>query len=265
MIQSMLPDSQLKDMIREYYLVDLKYNGKTKQIPIVDDCCHDIIFYTQANAELIYGEEEIIEKIDCKLFSILGLTPPYRLKYKDELTFFTIKFQPWMNHIFFGNLKHGGIVNLEHHHPKLLSTLKEVERGDELETTLEKVNQYFKDQNVELSPKLNLVKLICEFIYDKKGMVKVKDISFHFKKSRQYINKIFKEEVMSSLKTFITSVRIVSLVKQKSKSEELSLTELAYDYDYFDQAHFINDFKKVCGVTPSQYFGDLPEFILRHD
>jgi len=154
---------------------------------------------------------------------------------------------------------------LEDHFSELKPVFNEIEQNDKTESSLEEVNKYFTTLDIELSPKIEMVKLICEFILDSKGMVKVKEISIHFKKTRQYINKIFKEEVMCSLKTFITSVKIVSLVKQKSKSEEQSLTELAYDYGYFDQAHFINDFKKVCGITPSQYFGDLPDFILRHE
>lgn len=156
-------------------------------------------------------------------------------------------------------------MNLEEEYPALNSILNETENRDKIDNILKNSNQYFIGQNIELSPKEEMVKLICEFIYHNQGMVKVKDISTHFGKSRQYINKVFKEVVMCSIKTFLTSVRIVSLVKQKSKSENLNLTQLAYDYGYFDQAHFINDFKKVCGVTPSQYFGDLPDFILRHD
>ena len=265
MIASFKPYLNLKDIIKEYYLISIYDFDETKLIPIVDDCCHDIIFYSQAKAKLIYGEMGNVQKIECHLFTILGLTPPYVLKFEDELTFFTIKFQPWMNHFFFGHIKQNGIVNLEEKYPALNSILNETENRDKIKNILKSNNQYFIDQNIELSPKLGMVKLICEFINHNQGMVKVKDISTHFGKSRQYINKIFKEEVMCSIKTFLTSVRIVALVKQKSKSEELNLTQLAYDHGYFDQAHFINDFKKVCGVTPGQYFGDLPDFILRHD
>jgi AraC-like DNA-binding protein len=32
------------------------------------------------------------------------------------------------------------------------------------------------------------------------------------------------------------------------------MTELSYESGYFDQSHFINDFKSLCGLTPLQYF-----------
>jgi len=265
MIKSFNPPQHLKTIIREYYVLELQHYGEMKKIPILDDCCHDIIFYKQTNAELVYGNTENIEKIDGKMFTILDVSPPYVLKYKDELTFFTIKFQPWMNNFFFGKLKQNGIVKLDDHYPELNSILKAIEHGNEIENVVENLNRYFENQSIALTPKLEMVKRICDLIYDQKGMVKVKEISAQFNKSRQYINKLFRDEVMCNIKTFATSVRIVDLVKYKSKHKTLSLTQLCYDYGYFDQAHFINDFKKVCGVTPSQYFGDLPDFILRHD
>jgi AraC-like DNA-binding protein len=32
------------------------------------------------------------------------------------------------------------------------------------------------------------------------------------------------------------------------------MTELSCDSGYFDQSHFINDFKSLCGMTPGQFF-----------
>ena len=34
-----------------------------------------------------------------------------------------------------------------------------------------------------------------------------------------------------------------------------SLTEIAYDSAYYDQAHFIKDFKEFTGTTPNKFLG----------
>jgi len=31
---------------------------------------------------------------------------------------------------------------------------------------------------------------------------------------------------------------------------------LSYESGYFDQSHFINDFKSLCDLTPKQYFAE---------
>lgn len=39
----------------------------------------------------------------------------------------------------------------------------------------------------------------------------------------------------------------------KSKNENISLTELAYESAYYDQSHFISDFRKMTGLTPNNF------------
>lgn len=265
MIQSKQPHLDLRDIIREYYLIDLETDNGQKEIPIVDDCCHDIVVFKERKAKLQYGLKGKITDINSKIFTILGLESPYKLRVENSLTFFTIKFQPWMNRFFFGKLNQTGIVSLETNFTELEAIYEQLYAAEKFQDLVELANQYFVKQNIEWTSKMLLVKSVCEYVNENQGLVKVKGISQAFDKSRQYINKIFRQEAMCSLRTFITSVRIMALIKQKAKSEDLSLTQLTYNFGYFDQAHFIKDFKKVCGVTPSSYFENLPEFILRHN
>ena len=38
--------------------------------------------------------------------------------------------------------------------------------------------------------------------------------------------------------------------------EFTSLTSVAYDGDYYDQAHFIKDFKEFTGVSPKNFYAN---------
>ncbi|WP_350340143.1 helix-turn-helix domain-containing protein [Paraflavitalea speifideaquila] len=40
-----------------------------------------------------------------------------------------------------------------------------------------------------------------------------------------------------------------------------SLTDIAYECGYYDQSHFIHDFKEFSGYHPGQYFKGRPEGI----
>jgi AraC-like DNA-binding protein len=35
-----------------------------------------------------------------------------------------------------------------------------------------------------------------------------------------------------------------------------NLTSLAHENEYYDQAHFIKDFKEFTGLTPKEFYGD---------
>ncbi|MFM9944703.1 MAG: helix-turn-helix transcriptional regulator [Bacteroidia bacterium] len=66
---------------------------------------------------------------------------------------------------------------------------------------------------------------------------------------------LFKERVGISPKDFIKIQRIKKGLDFKEHGEE-SLTQLAYHLKYFDQSHFIHDFKESIGLTPKQYFSN---------
>ena len=77
------------------------------------------------------------------------------------------------------------------------------------------------------------------------------DIAAHVYLSRSYVSKIFKEEMECSLTAYINQVRV-----QKSKvllSEEMSLTDVAYNVGFEDQSYYTKVFKKATGISPGQY------------
>lgn len=263
-IQTSLPNKELLHIVREYYFIQIKADNITKQIPIIDDCCYDFIFFKEAKATFIYANIPQKTSITKKIITINNLKPPYKISFDDSLTFFTIKLQPWVNNHFFSHLTERGIIDLESYDPKLLEFYHKIFKKEVSRQIFDFANDLMSYNNFKLTKSMCFVKNICKFIEEKNGIITVNELSEQFKKSRQYLNRIFKKEVMYSLKYYITAVRILNLVKHKSKHKDLALTKLCYDYGYFDQSHFILDFKKVCGVTPSRFFNDLPAFMLRH-
>ncbi len=68
----------------------------------------------------------------------------------------------------------------------------------------------------------------------------------------------FKEYSGFSPKLFSRITRFQSSLDSFGNKDK-SLTDIAYDCDYYDQSHFINDFKEFSGYHPSQYFSGQAE------
>lgn len=76
----------------------------------------------------------------------------------------------------------------------------------------------------------------------------------------RHLTRLFRERCGLSPKRLQRIVRINTAAMLMQRSAGLSLTRLAQELDYFDQAHFIHDFRAVCGVTPGAYQARLSDF-----
>ncbi|MBT3056070.1 MAG: helix-turn-helix transcriptional regulator [Candidatus Thiodiazotropha endolucinida] len=78
-----------------------------------------------------------------------------------------------------------------------------------------------------------------------------------YQKSERWLQKRYAEVYGMSYKQIQSNLRFKQTHQQLwqtlSKRHSINLTELAYRSGYFDQAHFIKDFKRYTGMTPGQY------------
>jgi AraC-like DNA-binding protein len=72
--------------------------------------------------------------------------------------------------------------------------------------------------------------------------------------SRKQLERIFAEHIGISPKQYLKIIRFQFAIFQKQQNNNLNLTELSYNSGYFDQSHFISNFKTLCGMSPKQYF-----------
>lgn len=87
-----------------------------------------------------------------------------------------------------------------------------------------------------------------------KGILKIEDLASESFLSRKQFERTFSDFIGTSPKQFIKIVRFQNAIYEKSQNTELNLTEIAHNCGYFDQAHMINDFKTLSGLTPKNYF-----------
>lgn len=87
-------------------------------------------------------------------------------------------------------------------------------------------------------------------IIGENGNISLRELSNHYGKSGRQLQRYFKKYVGISPKQFISLIRFKALYKEVVIGEE----ELHrfFDFGYYDQTHFIKDFKAQLGITPSK-------------
>jgi AraC-like DNA-binding protein len=97
------------------------------------------------------------------------------------------------------------------------------------------------------------IDFVLDTIMINKGFVNMKDLAANACLSHSQFRRRFKEEIGMSPKEYSKIVRIKNVSEILSQKPNLKLTELAYEFGYYDQAHFIKDFKSVMGTSPKHF------------
>ncbi|MGM0582879.1 MAG: DUF6597 domain-containing transcriptional factor [Bacteroidota bacterium] len=100
---------------------------------------------------------------------------------------------------------------------------------------------------------------ICK-INQMKGLVEINDLALEACYSRKQFERIFSHLIGTSPKQFLKIIRFQHAIHRKSIDNSINLTDLTYQCGYYDQAHMINDFQKLSGMTPKQYFNDCEPY-----
>jgi AraC-like DNA-binding protein len=80
--------------------------------------------------------------------------------------------------------------------------------------------------------------------------------------SRQHLTRLCRAHIGLDAKTFQRTQRLQAVLKtaRTASGRPRDWSELALSFGYFDQSHFINDFRELVGLTPGTYFAAVPFF-----
>jgi hypothetical protein len=73
--------------------------------------------------------------------------------------------------------------------------------------------------------------------------------------SARQLRRLFEFYIGDTPKTFSKVVRFQNILRAKPSTQSLRQNKLFFDMGYYDQAHFIKEFRNFYGVTPSKAFG----------
>ncbi len=83
---------------------------------------------------------------------------------------------------------------------------------------------------------------------------RIKDILHRVNINPRTLRRIFLKRVGLSMKKFIGLLRINHVFELVRNNPGLDLQTISFNCHYFDQAHFIKDFKKIISETPHSFF-----------
>lgn len=112
------------------------------------------------------------------------------------------------------------------------------------------VEQFLLSQLKDIETDRLIVEAV-KLIYETKGTIRIKELNDKLCISQSPFEKRFRKVVGTTAKKFASIVRFNTVLDNLNETK--SLIEICYENNFFDQAHFIRDFKKYTGSTPENF------------
>jgi AraC-like DNA-binding protein len=86
------------------------------------------------------------------------------------------------------------------------------------------------------------------------GQLNVDELAGQLQINRRQLERKFSSAIGLSPKQLSKFIRLQAALKMMNEKKITSLTSLAYENGFYDQAHFIKDFKEFTGVSPKDFY-----------
>ena len=129
----------------------------------------------------------------------------------------------------------------------------EAEKSDDKKINILEDYLFSIYQNSRINYRLNYG---IELIQKQKGITPVKELSNQLNTNYKSLERWFKSKVGLSPKTFSSITRFKFILEEIDHSKEPDWMNLATNYGFHDQSHFIHSFQKYAGLTPEQYWSN---------
>ena len=112
---------------------------------------------------------------------------------------------------------------------------------------IEKIRQ----RNNSINP---ILEKSTRLIFQSKGNIMMKELAIECHTTQRTMQRIFRQYYGIKPKQYAQQRRLRYFAAQLSRNKDLNLTQVILQCGYFDQAHFIREFKSIAQTTPSTYF-----------
>jgi AraC-like DNA-binding protein len=143
-----------------------------------------------------------------------------------------------------------GLSNLV---PKLAAKVQ----VDEYTKAVEEIEDFLIAKRLNALFEPRQVRAAAELLYHAKGQFRVAELADRCNLSARQLERQFDQATGVSPKTLARTIRFEGIRERLMFQPKANLTELAYEFGYADQAHFIHDFKAFTNKTPSEFATEM--------
>jgi AraC-like DNA-binding protein len=240
--QEIIPQGNCSNSIALFYQFHPSDNSSSQPLLIVPDSCVDIVFILESRHPCVKAWGSVLRGKE------LYLAP--------GCDYFGIRFLPGKSSLFLKNPHHfvdEEIIVTEIVQQQGLYLDKLAAASSFADRVQIIINDWGVKAAQEQDASHNLAQYVLKDIVEHHGNIRIEDMSLQSGYSIRHVDRIFRLHVGISPKQFSRIVRFQHIINKLVTPSSLVICDLVGEYGYFDQAHFIHEFKEFSSLTPSQF------------
>jgi AraC-like DNA-binding protein len=99
----------------------------------------------------------------------------------------------------------------------------------------------------------NIISTAIQIIKQRQGLLKISELSWSVNTSERNLERLFSANIGLTPKEFSRITRLMNVKKALRNEVNKDLSQVAFDFNYYDQSHFTKDFFDFAGELPSTY------------
>lgn len=257
--QTFKPHEDLESIVKFYWTLEVPFDPKNQTQKIVPDGCIEMTFnfgdkikrFTSATDFILHPNAMVMGQ-RTKSFDILPT---------GNVDTFAICFYP----IGFANFVTMPLENLVDKETPISELFGQVEadileqqmiQAADTRQRIDIIEAFFLKMLIEKNTISNIVKSTVDVLLKTNGTTPINDILIDDISKRRQLERHFRKHIGISPKKLSKVIRLQATLNLLLNKKSETLTDIAYESDYFDQNHFIKDFKDLVGVTPKEYLNN---------
>ena len=257
--QTYKPHKALESIVKFYWTLKVPFDPENQKQKIVPDGCIEMTFNFGDKIKRYISETDFILHPNAMIMG--QRTKSFDILPAGNVDTFAICFYP----IGFANFVKMPLENLVDKETPIAKLFGQTE-ANELEQqmiqaidTQQRINiieTFFLKILNEKNTISNIVKSTVDFLLKTNGTTPINDILIDDISKRRQLERHFRKQIGVSPKQLSKAIRLQATLNMLLNKKTETLTDIAYESDYFDQNHFIKDFKDLVGVTPKEYLNN---------
>ena len=256
MFEVVEPTRILKKFITNYNIVEI--NNSIDYLPRerVFPYGHVIMVFHYGSPSK-FQKKNSSEYIEPRLVLCGQQTSYYDLSLSGKTGMIFVTFKPHGTKSFF-NFPISELLN-ENLSMEDLMKKEAVELEDRLSNSINNAQRFFYLESflmkkLVINKDFERVEHTIKMVENAKGQIKIQSLAQETCLGIKQFERVFSKNVGLNPKKYISIVKLQHIMQMKKKFSNVNLYQLAFENGYFDQAHFIHDFKNLTGLTPSAFF-----------